>query len=231
MPTEKEIYEAYADQYERLIQREDYRGNILREIERFITLDGLDVVELGAGTGRLTRLLVPRVRSILAFDASAHMLKTANASLRAMSLSNWMTGVAEHRRLPLMAASADVVLSGWSFCYLAVWGGANWRTALQDGLDEANRILRRGGALILLETLGTGCKRPCPPAHLSGYYAWLMEVGFERSWMRTDYRFESLAEAVELSTFFFGEEMGRRVQENQEIILPECTGIWCRKRV
>ena len=27
MPTEKEIYEAHADEYERLIQREDYQGN------------------------------------------------------------------------------------------------------------------------------------------------------------------------------------------------------------
>lgn len=231
MPTEKEVYEAHADQYERLIQREDYQGNILREIEKVIALDGMDVVELGAGTGRLTRLLAPRVRSLKAFDASAHMLEVAEASLRAMGLSNWATGVADHRRVPVGDSSADLVISGWSFCYLAVWGGSNWQSDLQAGLNEINRILRPGGTVILLETLGTGSETPTPPGHLGGYYAWLTEAGFERGWMRTDYRFESLAEAVELSTFFFGEEMGREVRKKQQVILPECTGIWRRKRV
>ena len=37
MPTEKEVYEKYADEYERLIQREDYQGNILREIEKLVS--------------------------------------------------------------------------------------------------------------------------------------------------------------------------------------------------
>ncbi len=89
MPSEKEVYEAHADQYERLIQREDYQGNILSAIESYCPLDGLDVVELGAGTGRLTRLLAPYVKSIKAFDASAHMLETAAESLREMGVTNW----------------------------------------------------------------------------------------------------------------------------------------------
>ncbi len=231
MPTESEIYQAHADQYERLIQREDYCGNILREIKKVICLEGLEVVDLGAGTGRLTRLLAPHVRSILAFDSSVHMLETARKSLRTLRSFNWRMGVADHRHIPVADASADLVISGWSFCYLAVWGGANWQSDLQAGLDEINRILRPGGTIILLETLGTGSETPTPPEHLGGYYAWLTEAGFGRGWMRTDYRFDSLAEAVELSTFFFGEEMGQRLLGKKDTILPECTGIWHRKRV
>ncbi|MFZ5909092.1 MAG: class I SAM-dependent methyltransferase [Chloroflexota bacterium] len=231
MPTEKEVYEAHAGQYERLIQREDYQGNILREIGKVVALDDIDVVELGAGTGRLTRLLASYVKSIKAFDSSAHMLEVAEKSLRTLGLSNWTTGVADHRRVPVGDSSADLVISGWSFCYLAVWGGSDWQFDLQAGLAETNRILRPGGTVILLETLGTGSETPTPPGHLGGYYAWLTEAGFSRGWMRTDYRFESLEEAVELSTFFFGEEMGQEVRENQQVILPECTGIWHRKRV
>ncbi len=229
MPTEKEVYEAYADQYERLIRREDYQGNILREIKKITSLEGLDVVELGAGTGRLTRLLAPRVRSIKAFDTSAHMLETAEKSLREMGLSNWKTGVADHRKIPVADASADLVISGWSFCYLAVWGGADWQSALQDGLKEIERILRPGGMILIIETLGTGNEMPNPPEHLGLYFDWLTEAGFERGWMRTDYRFASLEEAVELSTFFFGQEMGRKVSENNWQILPECTGIWWKR--
>ena len=226
MPTEKEVYQSHADQYERLIQREDYQNNLLAAIEDYCPLKGLDVVELGAGTGRLTRLLVPRVRSIKAFDSSAHMLEIAETSLREMGLTNWETGVADHRQVPVAAHSADLVISGWSFCYLAVWGGADWQSALQAGMDEINRILRPGGMVLIIESLGTGTEKPRPPEHLGAYFDWLTESGFERGWTRSDYRFESLEEAVELSTFFFGEQMGQQVREKNWVILPECTGIW-----
>ncbi len=227
MPTEKEVYEAHADQYERLVRREDYQNNLLAAIEDYCPLnEGLDVVELGAGTGRLTCLLAPRVRSIRAYDTSAHMLAVAEASLREMGLSNCQTGLADHRQVPVADKSADLVISGWSFCYLAVWGGADWQSALQDGLDEIQRILRPGGMVILVESLGTGTEKPRPPEHLKEYFDWLTGAGFERGWTRTDYRFESLEEAVELSTFFFGEEMGHQVREKNWVILPECTGIW-----
>ena len=229
MPTERAVYQQHADRYERLIRREDYQNHILGEIKKIIELDNLDVVELGAGTGRLTRLLAPYVKSIKAFDASAHMLETAAESLHEMGLNNWSTEVADHRQIPVEDASADLVISGWEFCYLAVWGGADWQSALQDGLREIERITRPGGTVIIIETLGTGNEKPNPPEHLSGYFDWLSESGFERGWMRTDYRFESLEEAVELSTFFFGEEMGQEVRESNWIILPECTGVWWKK--
>jgi ubiquinone/menaquinone biosynthesis C-methylase UbiE len=229
MPTEKEVYEAHADQYERLIRREDYQNNLLSAIEEYCPLKGLDVVELGAGTGRLTRLLAPRVRSIKAFDSSAHMLSVAETSLREMGLTNWETGLADHRQVPVAVDSADLVISGWSFSYLAVWGGADWQSALQDGLNEIQRILRPGGMILLIESLGTGTEKPRPPEHLGAYFDWLTESGFERGWTRSDYRFESLEEAVELSTFFFGEGMGQEVRAKNWAILPECTGIWWKR--
>lgn len=229
MPIEKEVYQQHADQYERMVQREDYQGNILSAIESYCALDGIDVVELGAGTGRITRLLVPYVKSIKAFDASAHMLETAEKSLREMGFANWSTEVADHRQVSVPDSSADLVVSGWSFCYLAVWGGDGWKSALEDGLKEIERILRPGGTVIILETLGTGSEKPNPPEHLGGYYNWLTESGFEHGWMRTDYRFESLEEAVELSTFFFGEELGQKIREKNWQILPECTGIWWKR--
>lgn len=229
MPTEKEVYESHADQYERLIRREDYQGNILSAIESYCPLGGIDVVELGAGTGRLTRLLAPYVKTIKAFDSSAHMLEMAEKSLREMGLTNWKIGVADHRQIPVPDSGADLVISGWSFCYLAVWGNDKWKSALEDGLREIERILRPNGMVLIIESLGTGTEKPRPPEHLEAYFDWLAESGFERGWTRTDYRFESLEEAVELSTFFFGEEMGQQVRENHWQLLPECTGVWWKR--
>ena len=228
MATEKEVYTAHADQYERLIQREDYQGNILKEIQKQINLSGLDVADLGAGTGRVSRLVAPHVNFVHAFDSSAHMLVEAERSLEALGLTNRKSAVADHRNIPLEDASVDLVISGWSFCYLAVWGGAAWRSALADGLAEIERILKPGGTVILLETQGTGVEEPTPPPHLNGYFEFLAEAGFGSRAFRTDYRFASLDEAVELSNFFFGEEMGKKVIANQWQILPEWTGFFGR---
>ena len=230
MPSEQEIYQKYAEQYERLIQREDYQHRILRAIEQICPLKGLDVIDLGAGTGRLSRILAPKVNSVRAYDSSAHMLARAESCLHAMGLTNWQAGVADHRNVPAEDCSADLVVAGWSFCYLAVWGEDHWRAELEAGYKEMLRTLRPGGTIILMETLGTGEESPNPPQHLQDYFKWLAEKGFQKSWIRTDYRFRTLTEAAELSKFFFGETLGAEVAERKWIILPECTGIWTLKK-
>jgi hypothetical protein len=62
---------------------------------------------------------------------------------------------------------------------------------------------------------------------MKNYLAFLEdEMGFSSTWIRTDYLFESLEEAKELTTFFFGEGMIENVVSTDPVILPECTGIW-----
>jgi ubiquinone/menaquinone biosynthesis C-methylase UbiE len=118
---QRRIYQSEGERYEALISREDYRGNIPGAIDEIVNVDGLDILDLGAGTGRLTLLLAPRARSIRAFDASAGMLRVCRERLIASGLSNWQVDVADHRQLPVQDHSADLVVSGWSVSYLAVW--------------------------------------------------------------------------------------------------------------
>ena len=226
MPTEKEVYTLHTSQYDCLIRREDFQNNILRAIQKITPLTTLDVVDLGTGTGRLTRLLTPLTHSILAMDLSPQMLQVAKVSLQKANAKNWLVAAADNMQLPVRSACADLVMSGWSFCYLAVWGGDDWKRSLQNGLKEIKRVLREGGIVIILETMGTGFETPNPPPHLANYFAFLKEMGFSSTWIRTDYQFESLAEAEELSSFFFGEELTAKVRKNEWVFLPECTGVW-----
>jgi len=226
MPDQREIYNQYAEQYELLVAREDYQGNILRALMEIHPLEGHSVVELGAGTGRLTRILAPLVNDIWLFDISHHMLEAAFRALETEGGRNWRLAVADHRNLSLVDGIADIVISGWSVCYLAVWSGEEWRREVRKALREMERVLGRRGMIILLETLGTGNEQPEAPEKLKGYYECLEEEGFSRKWIRTDFEFESLEEAKELMGFFFGEEMARRVEEEKWVRLPECTGIW-----
>lgn len=225
MTDHRTIYNEEAINYERLVSQEDYQGNILKTIASIKPLQGIDVVELGAGTGRVTRLLAPYVRSIKAFDASEHMLALAAASLKAGGWENWTLEVADNRSLPAADACADLSISGWSVCYLVDWNRENWREDVTKALREMARVLRPGGTIMLIETQGTGFTTPHPPEHLLGYYDFLQEQGFQFTWFRSDYRFTTEQDAVESSTFFFGKEMAEKIEG---VILPECTGIWCK---
>lgn len=49
---------------------------------------------------------------------------------------------------------------------------------------------------------------------------------FGATWIRTDYRFESLDEAERLTRFFFGGALADEVVRRKWITLPECTGLW-----
>jgi ubiquinone/menaquinone biosynthesis C-methylase UbiE len=226
MPDNKTVYARHGNEYEALIAREDYQGNIPRAIDEIISVEGLDILDLGAGTGRLTLMLAPRAKSIRAFDASAEMLRVCRERLLASGLSNWQVNVADHRQLPAPDRSADLATSGWSVSYLAVWNPERANQELDKWLAEMRRVLRKDGMIILFETLGTGYEKPFRLEHVEPAYRWLDANGFQNKWIRTDYQFESLEEAEYLSRFFFGDELGDKVRQDNWIILPECTGVW-----
>ena len=236
MPTQEEIYKTEGDKYEALIAREDYQGNILRALREITTLENRIVLDLGAGTGRLACLLAPYVSQIRAFDISEEMLRVCREKLTASRgevtsplQPNWQVDVADHRQLPVDDQSADLVVSGWSVAYLAVWNPDSWQAELDKWLGEMKRVLRPNSYIVLFESLGTGNESPIKLEHLKDYYPWLEENGFQNKWIRTDYKFDSLDEAEFLSRFFFGDELGNKVRQNNWVILPECTGVWWKQ--
>jgi ubiquinone/menaquinone biosynthesis C-methylase UbiE len=154
------------------------------------------------------------------------MLTVAAEKIQQAGYENCWVSAADHRVLPVKTASVDLVISGWSLCYLVVWEGENWKTELTRGLMEMKRVLRPGGSIVVIESLGTGTEEPEELEKLKTYLNHLREIGFQETWIRTDYQFISREEAIELATFFFGEEMVEKVQFLDKPILPECTGIW-----
>jgi ubiquinone/menaquinone biosynthesis C-methylase UbiE len=228
MPDFETIYREHAAEYDRLVSREDHLGNTLRALLDVRLLAGASVVELGAGTGRITRLLAPHVRFIAAFDRSKAMLDVAARRLREASLRNWRLAVSDNRSLPVAGGIADIVVAGWSLGHSTGWHPDTWPREIDRAVEQMRRVLRPGGAAIILETLGTGRESPQPPTPaLAEYYQLLVEEhGFASRWIRTDYRFESPEEADRLTRFFFGDELADRVRREQLIVLPECTGLW-----
>ena len=230
MPDHKQVYKQEAQNYQRLVAREDYQENLLPAIREIVDFESTDVIDLGSGTGRLACLLAPYSKSIFAFDLSPHMIGVAASRLKGQGAVNWLTAASDSRHVPLPGSSANLVISGWSFCYLVVWAHEAWESSLSAGLQEIDRLLREGGTAIIIETLGTGVETPQAPEKLQEYYQFLDRSGFKHKWLRTDYEFRDREEAVELTQFFFGEEMLEKIDNKPRSVLPECTGIWWKNK-
>jgi len=123
-----------ADLYER--GRPDYPAAAVRHlVERLELRSGRTVLDLAAGTGKLTRLLVPSGATVLAVEPLPEMLAHLE---RHVPSATALAGAAE--RIPLADGSVDAVTVGQAF---------HWFDA-DAALREVHRVLRPQGGLALI---------------------------------------------------------------------------------
>ena len=116
--------------------RPDYPAAAIAEIVRRLDLRrGRRVLDLAAGTGKLTRLLVPSGATVVAVEPVPEM--RAELELRVPGIEI-LDGTAEH--LPLAAASVDGVTVGQAF---------HWFRP-DAAFQEIHRVLRPAGGLALI---------------------------------------------------------------------------------
>lgn len=123
-----------ADVYER--GRPDYpKAAVKRLVERLDLRPGRTVLDLAAGTGKLTRLLVPSGANVLASEPISEMRAELERRVpEAVALG----GTAE--RIPLVDQYVDAVTVAQAF---------HWFQA-DEALREIRRVLRPGGGLALI---------------------------------------------------------------------------------
>ncbi|NGZ77678.1 class I SAM-dependent methyltransferase [Saccharibacillus alkalitolerans] len=225
MSSHKQIYRNQADAYEYMIGRQP---EVLPWIEEIRPVEGLDILDLGAGSGRIAGVVADRAKSLVCTDASAQMLELLNRKLTAKGTARtWRTIEADHRKLPIPDRSVDLAVSGWSICYLADSDLEEWERNLKTVMAELERVLRPGGTIIVFETMGTGTETPDPPGFLTSYYEALeRDYGFGHRTVRMDYDFADVEEAKACTGFFFGEELTEKIERNGWATVPECAGIW-----
>ena len=107
------------------------------------------VLDLGAGTGKLTRLLGSSFDRVVAVEPAEAMLRTLVATCPGVRA---LPGAAQS--IPLPDASVDAVFAGQAF---------HWFDD-ERGVAEIARVLRAGGALVLLWNVPAGPWEPSPAA-------------------------------------------------------------------
>jgi ubiquinone/menaquinone biosynthesis C-methylase UbiE len=226
-----EIYARHAVEYDELVRAEDCDGNVIPAIEAVCPLAGAAVLEVGIGTARIGRAIVARVGQLVGVDRAPAMLEVARRNLKAVpDAAPWELLCADARQLPVPTASVDVAIAGWVFGHFREWMPEGWRRELTVALGEMRRAVRPGGALVIIETLGSGQLEAAPPTPgLAEYYAWLEADGFARVTIRTDYQFASVDEAARVTGFFFGAAFASRVRREGWTRIPEHTGLWWQR--
>lgn len=221
----QEIYEHHPDRYDELVAHEDHKGALRTLLDRILTPRPRLVVELGCGTGRVTRMLTTRAETVLAFDVASPMVAFAKAAIHD---ANVTFGVADNCALPVPAGTADAVVAGWTLGHVTGFYPDTWREHAIRALTEMRRCAAQTGKLVIIETLGTCVDTAAPPnQRLAEFYRLLEgEVGLRRTEIATDYAFPSLADAVRVMGFFFGTKMEQAVQQRGSSVVPEWTGVW-----
>jgi ubiquinone/menaquinone biosynthesis C-methylase UbiE len=225
------LYTDHVDAYETLVRHEDYQGNLIRAIDSIQPLSGSMGVEFGCGTGRVSGLLAGPVQQMVACDFTNAMIRATQANKRRSSWDRVALALADSRKMPIRSGWADFAIEGWAFLQIAVLNPDNWQIHLRHALEEMERVVRRGGRLILIETLGTGETIPKVPNLFREVYDTL-EKGYQFTSLnlRTDYCFETKDQIQEIIVPLFGEEMlDRTTKRDDGWILPECTGIWWKE--
>jgi len=222
------LFADQAEKYDRFVSAEDHEGNLLHALRRLGRLNREQAVaDLGTGTGRIAFLVAPIVRHVYGIEPVGGMRSCAESKRKKLGVKNVDFLPGEHRDIPLPDHSVDLVMEGWAF--LQAFSGAypEWRAEFDAIRKETRRILRPGGTVVYIETMGSLHLWDEPPARTSLLYDYFeRELGLRKTVIRTDYKFASIEDAVDLGTFFFGDEVGAEIRQVGEPIVPEATALW-----
>jgi ubiquinone/menaquinone biosynthesis C-methylase UbiE len=193
--SERPVRDSIACAYDRWSQVYDVDANATRDLDALVLrarsseFKGLDVLELGCGTGKNTEWLALYARQILALDFSEGMLERARTRLSEVARVSFLLHDLR-QQWPVEEASRDRVVSNLVLEHIE---------DLRSIFVQALRVLRPGGSFLLselhpfrqLQGAGANFKRP-EDARVEAVRAFLHDV--------SEYVSAGLAAGFELRT-------------------------------
>jgi len=226
------IYRDHALEYDALVSAEDHDENLRATLLALLPSDGPRVLDVGGGTGRITRTIADHASAVTLLDRHPAMLEVARTRCTSPSPCPIDFVTADARSLPFADARFDAAIAGWVFGHFGFWNPDTWSAEVDTALAELERVVRPSGAILIIETLGTGVTAPKAPNQTLARYHRRLENShqFHKIIIKTDYQFDSLEEAVARIGFFFGPTQAERVRSTGSPRVREFTGVWWRQR-
>jgi ubiquinone/menaquinone biosynthesis C-methylase UbiE len=161
MSRQRNVYRNYPDRYEDLVRAEDADSNLAATIGSLLPRGPVAVLDIGAGTGRMTRLLegsLDRDSACVAIDVEESMLAHGRR-LREMETGAidrvsavWAPIVADARALPVPAGVFDVAIAGWVFGHICEWSTDSWQRQIGLAVEQARVAVRSGGLVAVVDS-------------------------------------------------------------------------------
>ena len=230
MPSMQEIYNNHSSKYDELVTHEDYKNNLNNYLLENFNFNGKTIIELGVGTGRVTKIFIELAKEVLCYDNSLHMLDKAKFNLNQFKSKIDFIQCNNHN-ISSINTKADFVIEGWSFGHSIVENQEGIETITEKLYNDCVNLLNKNGVLIIIETLGTNVSKASVKSQpLQKFYQLLVNsYGFHKKIIRTDYSFKSNEEAKRIMSFFFGNKIGDSLNFIEKGVVKEFTGIWSKQ--
>jgi ubiquinone/menaquinone biosynthesis C-methylase UbiE len=157
------------------------------------------VLDIGAGNGYTAEFLTTPERRVVALEPDQRMMDTRKPVL-------WARGIAQ--RLPFRDAAFHAAYATWAFFFSGLPG-------IEEGLSELHRVVRPGGPLLVVDNAGDDEFCALAAHNIASSPSWWQSRGFRQTVLHTSFRFDSLTEARELLTFYFGTKIHRKISKTE----------------
>ena len=136
--------ERYFDEVAERLGRNYVPGRSWESIGHFLfhLVPDISIADLGAGEGMISQLLAEHARKVFCIDSSKSMVRVGTELAKKKNLGNLVYKLGDIEKVPLAAKTVDLALMSQSLHHAP---------HPEKALSEANRILRPGGKLIVLD--------------------------------------------------------------------------------
>jgi len=195
----------WPDVYELENRAQDVGGEIWRALEHACDWAGRDVVDVGCGDGFHLPRFAASARRVIGIEPHEPLVRRARRRVAQLSTVEVQLGAAQ--RIPLPDESCDLVHARTAYFF---------GPGCQPGLREADRVLRPGGTLAIVDLdatvapYGGWLRADLPSYHPARIDAFFERAGFDCRRVRTLWRFADRASLAAVFGIEFSERVAAR---------------------
>lgn len=165
----------------------DKEGKVIAYLNK--NLPKGNILDVGAGNGFTAQKLIQHDRTVIAMEPDENMVDQNKDLI-------WANGVAQD--IPFHADTFDAVYSTWAFFFEGI-------ADINDGLQEVERVCKADGKIIIVDNYGNDEFCSLSPHDITSNTEDWVNRGYDYHVIETAFIFDTVEEARELLTFYFGE--------------------------